>query len=108
LLYCEAAGGAEGGFDRAAHRDVPDAMLERAVALDQPELSLPGLELQLEDRTSAGGRLRRPGARGGGVAEQDGPRAVEDPRPLAEDSLDRGDEVGRDVREHLHRSRSGT
>src|SRR5690348_5800241 len=39
---------ANGVLDRAAHRDVAEAVLERTPALDQPELALARLELQLE------------------------------------------------------------
>src|SRR5581483_8583115 len=81
---------AQGVLDRTAHRDVAEPVLERSAALDQPQLAFSRLELQLQ------------------VTEQDGGRAVEDARPLAEDTLDGGDEVGGGVREALHRSRSGT
>src|SRR5262249_47711108 len=66
------------------------------------------LELQFKKRASGGGRLRRPRAGRGVVAKEDGARAVEHAGSLAEDALDRGDEVGGVVREHLHLSRSGT
>src|SRR5581483_6918299 len=77
-------------LDRAADRNVAEAVLERPAALDQPQLALARLELELQ------------------IADEHSPRAVEHARPLAEDALDRGDEVGGAVGEALHRNRSGT
>jgi hypothetical protein len=65
-------------------------VLERPVALDQPELALAGFELQLQP------------------ADEDRAGAVEHARTLAEEALDRRHEVRRHVGEHLHRRRSGT
>jgi hypothetical protein len=65
-------------------------MLESAAALDQPQLALSGLELELD------------------LSKEHRSRPVENPRPLAEHPLHRGDELGAWVLEALHRSRSGT
>src|SRR4051812_42315823 len=81
---------AQGVLDRVAYLDHREPVLERAVALDQPELALARLELQLE------------------VADQHRARAVEHARRRTEDALDGGYEVGRGVREPPHRSRPGT
>ena len=90
LLY-QGPGLAEGGLDRVGDGDEADAALERAAALDQPELALPRLELQLH------------------VADEQGALPVEDARMRDEDALDRRDEVRRGILEaHRHRIRSGT
>src|SRR5207244_197178 len=78
-------------LDVVFHLDHADAVLERAFRLDQPQLTLPGLELELH------------------VADEHGARAVEATRLRAEDLLYRRDEVRcRILEAHGHRSRSGT
>src|SRR5215212_11715597 len=79
---------AHGRLDVLRHLDHRQAMLERAVRLDQPQLALPRLELQLH------------------IADEDRTRAVEDARRHAEHTLDGGHELGGAVRERLHRSLS--
>src|SRR5919201_4770569 len=85
----------EGLLDRAPHLDHRQALLERErVHPDQPQLALTGLERELE------------------VADQDGPRAVEDARLGTEDPARRDDELGRSVLDPPHAaapaSRGGT
>src|SRR3954469_494507 len=78
-------------LDVLVHLDHPDAMLERPLRLDEPELALARLELELH------------------VADKDGARAVEHARLGAEHLLNRRDEVGGGILEaHRHRNLSGT
>src|ERR671932_1649026 len=72
-------------FDRASDFDHRQSLLERErVHPDQPELALARLERELE------------------VADQHGPRAVEDARLGAEDPARRDDELGRPVLDPPH------
>src|SRR5204863_2087128 len=76
-------------LDRAADVDVAEPVLERALALDQPQLALARFELQLQ------------------VAEPHCTRAVEHARALPEDALDGRHELGGYIDERLHPSVSG-
>src|SRR5438067_1701470 len=79
---------AKGLLDVVAHLNHRQPVLERAVRLDQPQLALAGLELELH------------------VADEDGTRAVEHARMLAEDTLDGEHELGGGILEAVGHARS--